>query len=294
MSQVSGRLGDELELRAVGRAIWSRRRTIFGPAALLSVLAFIIVNLITPLYRSEARILIEGRDNIYLRPEADKSFDRSIVDQEAVASQVQVILSRDLALRVIRQLKLGERPEFDPVLRGVSIGATVLSLFGWGRDPLRMTPEERVLEVYYARLDVFAIERSRVISINFESRDPALAARVANAVADGYLEMQQFSKQEQARAAGQYLSGEIDNMRKKVAEAEARVEDFRSRSNLFTGPNSAGLTSQQLADINSQIAIARGQKADAETKAQMIRSMIEFGQTAGSFRNSQFRSNPAS
>ena len=277
MSQVSGRLGDELELRAVGRAIWSRRRTILGPAALLSVLAFIIVNLITPLYRSEARILIEGRDNIYLRPEADKSFDRSIVDQEAVASQVQVILSRDLALRVIRQLKLGERPEFDPVLRGVSIGATVLSLFGWGRDPLRMTPEERVLEVYYARLDVFAIERSRVISINFESRDPALAASVANAVADGYLELQQFSKQEQARTAGQYLSGEIDNMRKKVAEAEAKVEDFRSRSNLFTGPNSAGLTSQQLADINSQIAIARGQKADAETKALMIRSMIESG-----------------
>ena len=277
MSQVSGRLGDELELRAVGRAIWDRRWTILGPAALLSVLAFIIVNLITPLYRSEARILMEGRDNIYLRPEADKSFDRSIVDQEAVASQVQVILSRDLALRVIRQLKLGERPEFDPVLRGVSIGATVLSLFGWGRDPLRMTPEERVLEVYYARLDVFAIERSRVISINFESRDPALAARVANAVADGYLELQQFSKQEQARSAGQYLSGEIDNMRKKVAESEAKVEDFRSRSNLFTGPNSAGLTSQQLADINSQIAIARGQKADAETKALMIRSMIESG-----------------
>ncbi len=277
MSQVSGRLGDELELRAVGRAIWDRRWTILGPAAALSVLAFIIVNLITPLYRSEARILIEGRDNIYLRPEADKSFDRSIVDPEAVASQVQVILSRDLALRVVRQLKLGERPEFDPVLRGVSIGATVLSLFGWGRDPLRMTPEERVLEVYYARLDVFAIDRSRVISINFESRDPALAARVANAVADGYLELQQFSRQEQARAAGQYLSGEIDTMRKKVAEAEARVEDFRSRSNLFTGPNSANLTSQQLADINSQIAIARGQKADAETKARMIRSMIVSG-----------------
>jgi polysaccharide biosynthesis transport protein len=277
MSRVTGRLGDELEMRAIGRAVWDRRWAILGPAVALSVLAFIIVNAITPLYRSEARILIEGRDNIYLRPEADKSFDRSVIDQEAVASQVQVILSRDLALRVIRQLRLSERPEFDPVLRGVSISATVLSLFGLARDPLRMTPEERVLEVYYARLNVFAIDRSRVISVNFESRDPDLAARVANAVADGYLELQQFIKQEQARTAGQYLSGEIDNMRKRVAEAEARVEDFRSKSNLFTGPNSANLASQQLADINSQIAIARGQKADAETKARLIRSMIESG-----------------
>ncbi len=277
MSRVSGRLGDELELRALGRSIWSRRWHIIGPAIILTLLAFLAVNSITPLYRSEARILIEGRDNIYLRPEAEKTVDRSVIDPEALASQVQVILSRDLALRVIRQLKLGERPEFDPVLNGVSISSTVLSLFGLGRDPLRMTPEERVLEAYFARLNVYPIDRSRVISINFDSRDPDLAARVANAVADGYLEMQQIAKQEQARTAGQYLSVEIDNMRKKVAEAEAKVEEFRSKSNLFTGPNSANLAGQQLSDVNGQIATARGQKADAETKARLIRGMIESG-----------------
>ena len=73
MSRVGGRLGDELELRALGRAIWYRRWRILAPAVILSVLALIAVNTITPLYRSEARILIEGRDNIYLRPEADKT-----------------------------------------------------------------------------------------------------------------------------------------------------------------------------------------------------------------------------
>jgi succinoglycan biosynthesis transport protein ExoP len=276
MSRLAGR-GDELELRALGGSIWNRRWHILGPAIILSLLAFILVNAITPLYRSEARILVEGRDNVYLRPEADKTADRNVIDPEALASQVQVILSRDLAVRVIRQLKLGEKPEFDPVLNGVSISSTVLSLFGFARDPLRMTPEERVLEAYYAKLNVFAIDRSRVISVTFESRDPDLAARVANAVADGYLELQQATKQEQARSAGQYLSGEIDNMRKKVAEAEAKVEDFRTKSNLFTGPNSASLAGQQLSDVNAQIATARGQKADAETKARLIRAMIESG-----------------
>ena len=277
MSRVGGRLGDELELRAVGRAIWRRRWHILGPAIILSVLAFVAVNLITPLYRSEARILIEGRDNIYLRPEADKSVERNVVDPEAVTSQVQVILSRDLALHVIRQLKLGELPEFDPVLNGVSASSTLLSLVGLARDPLRMTPEERVLESYYARLNVYSIDKSRVIAITFESRDPDIAARVTNAVADGYLEVQQGAKQEQARSAGQYLSGEIDNMRRKVAEAEAKVENFRAKSSLFTGPNSASLASQQLTDVNTQIAVARGQKADAQTKARLIRNMLESG-----------------
>jgi uncharacterized protein involved in exopolysaccharide biosynthesis len=277
MSRVGGRLGDELELRILGRAIWYRRWHIIGPAIVLALLAFIAVNSITPLYRSEARILIEGRENIYLRPEADKSSERSVVDQEAVTSQVQVILSRDLALRVIRQLKLAERPEFDPVLNGVSITGTLLSLFGFARDPLRMTPEERVLEAYFARLSVSPIDRSRVIAVTFESRDPDTAARVANAVADGYLELQQAAKQEQARSAGQYLLGEIENMRKKVGEAEAKVEDFRTKSSLFVGRDSGSLASQQLSDVNAQIAVARGQKADAETKARLIREMIESG-----------------
>lgn len=277
MSRVSGRLGDELELHALGRAIWRRRWTILGPTLIFAILAFVIVNMMTPLYRSEARVLIEGRDNIYLRPEADKGVDRNIVDPEAVTSQVQVILSRDLALRVIRQLKLGESPEFDPVLNGVPTHGALLSLFGIGRDPLRMTPEERVLETYYSRLTVYSIDRSRVISIAFDSRDPELSARIANAVADGYLELQQAARQDQARSAGQYLSGEIENMRKKVAEAEAKVENFRAKSNLFIGPNSATLASQQLADVNAQIATARGQKADAETKSRLIRNMIESG-----------------
>ena len=277
MSRVEGRLGDELELRALGRSVWTRRWHIIGPAIIVAMIAFVVVNAISPLYRSEARILIEGRDNIYLRPEAEKTAERAIVDPEAVNSQVQVILSRDLALRVIRQLKLNEIPEFDPVLKGISLPNTILSLFGFARDPLRMTPEERALEAYYAKLTVSQVERSRVISITFDSHDPELAARVANAVADGYLELQQIAKQEQARTAGQYLSGEIDNMRKKVGEAEAKVEDFRAKANLFTGPNSATLASQQMGDVNAQIATARAQKADADAKARLIRGILQSG-----------------
>ena len=48
------------------------------------------------------------------------SIDRNAVDQEAVTSQAQIILSRDLAREVIDKLKLNELPEFDPALGGVS------------------------------------------------------------------------------------------------------------------------------------------------------------------------------
>ena len=97
------------------------------------------------------------------------------VDQEAVTSQVQLILSRDLAREVIKKLNLGEKPEFDPVLRSASLWRGVFSLTGIVKDPLGMTHEERVYRSYYERLSAFQVEKTRVIAIEFESQDPQLS-----------------------------------------------------------------------------------------------------------------------
>ena len=124
-----------------------------------------------------------------------------------MTSQVQLALSRDLARQVIKQLKLGELPEFDSTLRGVSLMRYSLGFLGLAKDPLGMTPEERVLESYYDRLTVFQVDKSRVISIEFQSADPDLAAKVANAVAENFLTFQQVARQDQTRAAS---SGSAD------------------------------------------------------------------------------------
>ena len=67
-------------------------------------------------------------------------------------------------------------------------------------------------------------------------------------------------------------------MRKKVADAEAKVEAFRAKSNLLVGPNNTTLSAQQLGDINAQLAAARTQKADAQARAKLIRRMLQSGE----------------
>jgi uncharacterized protein involved in exopolysaccharide biosynthesis len=247
------------------------------PTVLAAVLSIAAVNLVTPRYKSEARILIDGRDNIFLRPNGERSEERNALDAEAVTSQVQLLLSRDLARDIIKKNKLAELPEFDPVLQGISPAKSLLALFGIGRDPFSLTPEERVLDAYFDRFTAYAIDKSRVIVIEFQSRDPELSARVANSIAEGYLVVQQGARQEQAKSAGQWLSGEIDNLRKKVAEAESRVEDFRSKSSLFVGTNNTTLSNQQMGELNTQLNNARALKSDAESKARLIREMLQSG-----------------
>jgi polysaccharide biosynthesis transport protein len=267
----------DLDLRALGQALVRKRGWIIIPTVLAAVLSIAAVNLVTPRYKSEARILIDGRENVFLRPNGERNEERNGLDAEAVTSQVQLLLSRDLAREIIKKNKLAERPEFDPVLQGLSPAKSLLALFGIGRDPFSLTPEERVLDAYYERFTAYAVDKSRVIVIEFQSRDPELAARVANSIAEGYLVLQQGARQEQAKSAGQWLSGEIDNLRKKVADAESRVEDFRSKSSLFVGTNNTTLSNQQMGELNTQLNNARALKSDAESKARLIREMLQSG-----------------
>ena len=270
-------LSGDLDLRVLGQALVRQRGWIIVPTVLAAVLSIAAVNLVTPRYKSEARILVDGRENVFLRPNGERNEERTALDAEAVTSQVQLLLSRDLASEIIRKNKLAERPEFDPMLQGMSPVKSLLALFGIGRDPFSLTPEERVLDAYYDRFTAYAVDKSRVIVIEFQSRDPDLAARVANSIAEGYLVLQQNARQEQAKSAGQWLSGEIDNLRKKVAEAESRVEDFRSKSSLFVGTNNTTLSNQQMGELNTQLNNARALKSDAESKARLIREMLQSG-----------------
>jgi uncharacterized protein involved in exopolysaccharide biosynthesis/Mrp family chromosome partitioning ATPase len=267
----------DIDMRALGQALARKRTWIILPTVLAAVLSIAAVNLVSPRYKSEARILIDGRENVFLRPNGERSEERSALDPEAVTSQVQLLLSRDLAREIIKKNKLAERPEFDPVLQGLSPAKSLLALFGIGRDPFSLTPEERVLDAYFDRFTAYAVDKSRVIVIEFQSRDPELAARVANSIAEGYLVLQQNARQEQAKSASQWLSGEIDNLRKKVADAESRVEDFRSKSSLFIGTNNTTLSNQQMGELNTQLNNARALKSDAESKARLIREMLQSG-----------------
>ncbi len=255
-----------------------KRGWIIVPTVLALVASIAAVNLVTPRYKSESRILIDGRENVFLRPSSDRSTEeRQSLDPEAVTSQVQLVLSRDLAREIIKKNKLAERPEFDPVLQGISPLKSLAALIGIGRDPFSMTPEERVLDAYYERLQAYAVDKSRVIVVEFQSADPDLAARVANSIADGYLVLQQNARQDQARSASQWLSGEIENLRKKVSDAEAKVEDFRSKSSLFVGTNNTTLSNQQMGEVNTQLNNARSMKADAESRARLIKEMLQSG-----------------
>src|SRR5437016_797260 len=65
----AGDADGELDVRALGRALWRRKRAIIIPTLIVAALTAVAVEVITPKYKSSATILYEGRENIFMRPD---------------------------------------------------------------------------------------------------------------------------------------------------------------------------------------------------------------------------------
>ena len=245
---------------------------------------YIFLGRLDPQYRSETTILIQPGESSLTRTDTDPNATSAILDEQAITSQVQLIRSRDLGRLVAAKLKLDSLPEFDPALAKPSLLTNLLAKLGLARNPLDASTEERVLQTYYNKLQVYTIEKSRVIAIDFVSKDSRLAADAANTVAEEYLALQQSAKRDTSTDATNWLEAQIADLRIKVKDAEAKVEQFRTKNDLFssgaTGTQTATtLPEQQLGDLNAELTRARAAKAEAEAKADQIRGALKNGVT---------------
>ncbi len=265
---------NELDVSRLGRALVSKKWWVLGPTLAAFLAAFLFVNVVKPRYTSDARLLLENQDDFFPRVDKGERVDANGPDAEGVQSQIQLLTSRDLARRVIKTLGLQGDVEFDPLANGVGALTRVMSLLGIIRDPTLMSPEERILEKFSEKLTVLSPTKTRVLSIEFSSYDPDLAARGANAVADAYIEMQQEAKREVARNAATSLARLVEDLHTRVAEAEAKVEAYRAETGLLVGANNATVPTQQLGELNNQLSTARAAQADAQAKANLLRDML--------------------
>ncbi len=286
----------ELDFSALGATLLRKKWSVLRPTILVGLVTLLAVQVITPKYQSESRIFIEGRDNVYLRPDADRdTSDRNAVDQEAVTSQAQIILSRDLAQEVINKLKLGERPEFDPTLSGVSPIKAVLGLFGLvqrsvehdagrarARSLLRSADGDagRQFARHRHRFPVTGSRACRASRERHRRRLSGASARSHN------------KTRQRARATGSPAKSIPCGRRSRTPRPRSRISV--AKSNLLVGTNNTTLSAQSLGDVNAQLAAARTQKADAEAKAKMIRDMLHSGEPIEFVRHPQFGTDPAS
>jgi uncharacterized protein involved in exopolysaccharide biosynthesis len=267
--------GEAVDLMRLVRALLRRKWWIGVPALASCLLALAVVTAISPRYTGLAKVLLVNQESYFTRPDKASADPGANFDPEGVQSQAETVATTELARRAVDDLGLAERAEFNPAKTSNPL-ALALAFLSGGRGGASAM-QDRVVEAFLSRLTVFPVAKSRVLQIEFVSEDPALAARGANAVAALYLAEQEDAKKNEAKAASAWLSQKIEELRGRVAAAEAKVEAFRAESGLLVSANGMTVPVQQLADINAQLAAARARQADANAKAQSLRAMLREG-----------------
>jgi len=258
-------------------------RRILVVSLLVTGAAFAFAWLSTPHYKAQTKLLIETRESVFTRPDAGNAeSDKSLLDEEGVTSQVEVIGSTDILKQVAQKLDLYKLREFDDAADMSMLGRFMI-LVGLANDPNEIPPEERVLKRFREKLNIYRVEKSRVIVIEMSSENPELAAKIPNTIADVYLAVQRGAKLQSNADATDWLAPEIADLSKRVKDAEARVAAFRSQSDLLIGQNNSVLATQQLSELSTELSRVRAGRGAAEATAQSVRAALAGGGSLNAF-----------
>ena len=139
---------------------------------------------------------------------------------------VNVLRSEGLRWRVITGLRLWESAAFS---------RNFAQRFpGFDAEKPSAEAREALLDGFGKRLHVRVMPRTLLVEIRFVSRDPALTARVVNALIAGFQEREGESRQEATRAASEWLEGQLRELTASADRKEKELAAFESSHGFMT------------------------------------------------------------
>lgn len=265
----------ELSIPAVAMYL-RRNRLLIAAGLLIGIVGGIAYLLLaTSTYTARAELAVEVR-RAQAAPGSQVS-DGAYLDNSYVQTQVELLKSERVLLAVIRALDLVNHPLFASEKTGNAVKTWLKALlFGPQGEPTEFTRTRALVEHLQSNVLVEREGLTNVIDIKFRSRDPSLAANVANALARSYIEDQVEARYQAIRRAGLWLQDRIAELRDQSAAAARVVQDFKTAHQIIDTPRGR-LNEQQLGEVNTQLITARAQRAEADARLERINEILKAG-----------------
>ena len=254
------------------RRLWRGRSFIVLSTLFMVAVAIAVLGLIPPRYASSIQILVDPSDLRVVENDVNARQPQADSGVSIAESQVRVIQSDNVLRRVIARLHLDQDEEFvlpdgdSPTLNWIKGALGMLPPPG-SRNPVNIA-----LDTLQNRLSVRRAERTFVIDVSVQSRDPEKAAQIANAIGDAYFAEETSARTDTARRASDALAGRLASLKRDVEQAEGAVVRYREDHKLVASSGRL-LTDQQLGDLNQQLVTAAIKTAEAKERLDQARKM---------------------
>lgn len=269
----------ELSVNELWRMLVKWRWLVIGTTAAGLAIAIVVTLLMKPVYRGVATIEINDEPTQVVQ--IGQVQPQSSGSPDSLSTQIGLLGSRSLAERVARDLNLPNRADLvDQALpRAVRADvATGAVQGGFKSEPVR---------------------DSRLVKLEFDSRDPNLAARVANGYADGFIAANLDRRFETTAYARDFLQNRIASVKTHLEASERQLVGYARQEGIIdvASPNGkssdssvSSLTTNSLVALNQALAQAETDRITAEQKLRQAGTSVAAASAINNPVTQQMRS----
>ena len=257
-------------------------RLILAITVTFIILGYVYLQSLPPEYSAHASVILDTREE-QITP-AQEVISNLNVTSAVLAGEIITIRSNVLIGRVVDRLDLTNNPEFDPRVPRWPGLWPFFKRFLTGREPshevAKRLPDSVlrswVVDALRQRIAVEQVGVSYVIAIRVDSENPELAAEIANAVTEEYIDSLLDTKAVATQRVNAWLAERLNELSVQVEEADDAVVDFKAKM-IDDAGGSEETINQLLAELNTRLVASTTDRADSEIRLQQVESLLADG-----------------
>lgn len=241
------------------------RRLIAMSLGVALVIGLIVSLFSTPSYKA----------TVVLNVERERSTPFDIVnaapavnfDPEFLPTQTRLMRSREVAERVVTRLHLAENPQI------VAPRSGFFRRWSGAKAAIpSATMTSRAAAAVQQNITTMPIRGTGLVELSFVARSPKLAADVANALAEAYIDWHLESKFQILGQASRFMAAQIEQLKSEIAEKEKQFQAYARREDIISVDPQTNVTLQNLESLNRDYAAAMADRVAKEARYHEMQS----------------------
>lgn len=217
-----------------------------------AIVAAIILSLLTPRsYTAATDLLVDGRG---LDPISGQSQPTRLTGGY-LATQADIIRSRNVATKVIKALTLESNPA---VIKAAKLTGDV------------KIDQRRMLGFLAQGLIVTPKRDSSVLTIAFQAKDPTLAAQLADAFAQAYMYTNLELRIEPAKQTTQWYNQQLTGLRTDLIDKQNALSTYQEEHNIIATSDRLDLESAKLEELSSLLIAVQNERLNSQSRSDQI------------------------
>ena len=247
---------DDLNLAGYWAVLVSYRRLIAVSVAVMLVVGILMSLLTAPTYRATTVLNVEREKSSPFDINGSQQFGG--YDPEFVPTQTRLMKSREVAERAVKRLKLDENPGI-PARTGLFSRKSA-------EIPSAQVRLEKVAQSIQGSITTTPVRGTNLVELSYVGGSPKIAADVANAVAEAYIDWNLESKYLIFGQASRFMSTQIEQLKGEIAEKDKQLQAYARREDIISVDPQQNVTLQKLESLNKDYSDAVADRVAKEAR----------------------------